>query len=194
MKTREEFTESVFNKAKLRQIEENKRKAKMRRTFRYVSSLAACLILTVGVFTAYSRHLKQEKIRETINEGRMTVATYSMGECDKQGESQKKNKDSDLSDTKKMHMETELSINFFKENYDENQDIIYKDNQTIEKVLTWIDTLDKQDFLSEEELDFIDKGETTEDYIMIIYNEVDKDNKLNSKSWYLKGNITLPKF
>ncbi len=194
MKTREEFTESVFNKAKLRQIEESKRKAKMRRTFRYVSSLAACLILTVGVFTAYSRHLEQEKIRETINEGRMTVATYSMGECDKQGESQKKNKDSDLSDTKKMHMETELSINFFKENYDENQDIIYKDNQTIEKVLTWIDTLDKQDFLSEEELDFIDKGETTEDYIMIIYNEVDKDNKLNSKSWYLKGNITLPKF
>lgn len=194
MKTREEFTESVFNKAKLRQIEENKRKAKMRRTFRYVSSLAACLILTVGVFTAYSRHLEKEKIRETINEGRMTVATYSMGECDEQGESQKKNKDSDLSDTKKMHMETELSINFFKENYDENQDIIYKDNQTIEKVLTWIDTLDKQDFLSEEELDFIDKGETTEDYIMIIYNEVDKDNKLNSKSWYLKGNVTLPKF
>lgn len=53
MKTHEEFTACVFKKAEIRLLEEKKARQKRRKKIKYFGTMAATLVIGIGLFSAY---------------------------------------------------------------------------------------------------------------------------------------------
>lgn len=204
MKTREEFTASVYRKAELAAMEAKRIKVKKKRFYQTVGTLAACFLLFVGTMSAFKPGLFNSPIGSSEKSGANLSDTYSLEE-DYQTSKGKVPAESEMMPYSVTmngadggaaieNTSDAVTIDEVVGGTEETLRTTFVDEKEVKEVKVWIDNLKESQLMTEAEIREAEKDQSVNYYIVNYYETSEEEGKNNRElnTLYVKGTVELP--